>query len=1388
MSLKKIAACLQIALQLLPPSLFSLGAAPVAAEDKVPEPQSAERVVAQTAVQAGSLLESGSGRSVASAITSQATHTATQEIQSWLNQYGTTRINISTEEHFSLQDAELDLLVPLYEQKDALIFTQFGGRRHDDRNIVNAGFGYRAFNFAWMWGVNAFYDRQVSANQHQRLGVGAELGWDYLRLSTNGYYRLSGWKASSAYRDYDERVANGFDVRATGYLPAYPQLGANLVYEQYYGNHVGLFGDDEDDRQKDPYAITVGLSYTPVPLVTLGVNQKTGKGDASDTQFNLALNWAPGVPLSTQLDPDQVGGRRTLLGSRKELVDRNNNIVLDYRKQELIALSLPEKIAGEENARQSVSAKVKSKYGLERIDWQGDSLIRNGGKITPGSDPSQVVITLPAWQSNGSNAYSVTATAWDKHGNASDTARMAVSVNGVDVKALQSSLTSSPARLPADGMSQSTLTLTLKTASGEVATGLEKRLSAGVTLKTTGTSAKAAVAPAVSVFRETNSGVYTATLTSGTTPATLTVQTLIDGSIKLATTSVTEEATTVTAALASLEPSALSALANGVAPVTIVATVVDQTGNALAGEVVNWRADKTTVLLSESKTTTNAKGEASVTLTSNEVVDALVTATLEKGSSLTTPTIKFIADTASAQVKSVSPDKKQVVANNSDSVTYTARVADSSDHPLENVTVNWDVKREDGTSAGGKTSVSDSAGNATLSLSSAKTGVAYVYADVNQKNAMKAEGVTFVADTSTQRVDTVESNKKEAVANGSDSLVYTAKIVDLQGNPIPDVVVNWSADNADVKLAAASTRTDAQGNASLKVTSLKAGTVIITAQTPDSAPVRAESAKFIGDAGTAKLSAVQSDKDRAVANGTDGMAVSATIVDANGNPVEGAQIGWEVTPSTATLADNATTSDASGVARAMLRSTSAGVYTVRATLDGSSMSLANLTFTGDTSTSKVATVTADKTTHIVADSDTALLTATVVDGNQNPVAGVTVNWSSSDTANVTLTSTSAITNAQGQVETRFSSRKAGTVTVTATANGSSQNLGLTVVGNPATAQFADLSVDKKEEVADGTAKISWTASVEDANHNPLTGVDVAWSVDNSSVNLSGVSTKTDGAGQAVVSASTTTAGTATVSATLTGVSVAKSAEPVSFVGDVASARLESLTASADHAVVNTDRITYTAVVKDVNGNLVKNTTVNWTTTLNTLSATSSLTNASGVATVKLSGPDTGTAEVTAEINGSALSDQKVIFIASYHANWNISSSAGSTSRFNTEALFGFPSLGFQATGNTQGPTSLVWEGAGYSTLTVPMVDEKGTSWNVVFRGQRRSDCSTYVFNAAVTCSTWKTTGYTAKLQYLQEDNPTLPSGVYRGDIEFVGKDWHTSWSLDYTVTTTLTQN
>ena len=74
-------------------------------------------------------------------------------------------------------------------------------------------------------------------------------------------------KKSPDVEDYQERPANGWDIRAEGYLPARPQLGASLMYEQYYGDEVGLFGKDK--RQKDPHAITAEVNYTPVPLLTL---------------------------------------------------------------------------------------------------------------------------------------------------------------------------------------------------------------------------------------------------------------------------------------------------------------------------------------------------------------------------------------------------------------------------------------------------------------------------------------------------------------------------------------------------------------------------------------------------------------------------------------------------------------------------------------------------------------------------------------------------------------------------------------------------------------------------------------------------------------------------------------------------------------------------------------------------------------------------------------------------------------------------------------------------------------------------------------------------------------------------------------------------------------
>ncbi|WP_247919286.1 inverse autotransporter beta domain-containing protein, partial [Yersinia pseudotuberculosis] len=136
---------------------------------------------------------------------------------------------------------------------------------------------------------------------------------------------------SKDFDDYLERPAEGFDVRAQGYLPVYPHLGASVVYEQYFGDEVALFG--KDNLQSDPRAVTLGVDYTPFPLATIKVSHKDGQDDQSEAQVDLQLNYQLGAALGKQLDPDNVGAMRSLRGSRYDMVDRNYDIVLEYKEK-----------------------------------------------------------------------------------------------------------------------------------------------------------------------------------------------------------------------------------------------------------------------------------------------------------------------------------------------------------------------------------------------------------------------------------------------------------------------------------------------------------------------------------------------------------------------------------------------------------------------------------------------------------------------------------------------------------------------------------------------------------------------------------------------------------------------------------------------------------------------------------------------------------------------------------------------------------------------------------------------------------------------------------------------------------------------------------------------
>ncbi|EDH5262229.1 invasin, partial [Salmonella enterica] len=149
------------------------------------------------------------------------------------------RGGINLEDGKRFRSAEADVLFPVAMTTSDIMFGQFGIRAHDKssfdgRTFINTGGGYRAQAGEWLWGANTFIDADAKYN-HFRGSFGLELYRENIAFSGNYYFPLTGWKESKVVDLHEERPAHGWDIRAKGYLPAYPQLGMELAYEKYYG-------------------------------------------------------------------------------------------------------------------------------------------------------------------------------------------------------------------------------------------------------------------------------------------------------------------------------------------------------------------------------------------------------------------------------------------------------------------------------------------------------------------------------------------------------------------------------------------------------------------------------------------------------------------------------------------------------------------------------------------------------------------------------------------------------------------------------------------------------------------------------------------------------------------------------------------------------------------------------------------------------------------------------------------------------------------------------------------------------------------------------------------------------------------------------------------------
>ncbi|GCL87908.1 invasin [Escherichia coli] len=646
---------------------LSMGNTTVTADNNV------EKNVASFAANAGTFLSSQpDSDATRNFITGMATAKANQEIQEWLGKYGTARVKLNVDKDFSLKDSSLEMLYPIYDTPTNMLFTQGAIHRTDDRTQSNIGFGWRHFSGNdWMAGVNTFIDHDLSRS-HTRIGVGAEYWRDYLKLSANGYIRASGWKKSPDIEDYQERPANGWDIRAEGYLPAWPQLGASLMYEQYYGDEVGLFGKDK--RQKDPHAISAEVTYTPVPLLTLSAGHKQGKSGENDTRFGLEVNYRIGEPLAKQLDTDSIRERRVLAGSRYDLVERNNNIVLEYRKSEVIRIALPERIEGKGGQTLSLGLVVsKATHGLKNVQWEAPSLLAEGGKIT--GQGSQWQVTLPAYRPGKDNYYAISAVAYDNKGNASKRVQTEVVITGAGMSADRTALTlDGQATLEVDGSTPKvandndafTLTATVKDQYGNLLPGavVVFNLPRGVKPLADGNIM-------VNADKEGKAELKVVSVTAGTYEITASAGNDQPSNAQ----SVTFVADKTTATISSIEVIGNRAVADGKTKQTYKVTVTDANNNLLKDSDVTLTASSENLVLDPKGTAkTNEQGQAVFTGSTTIAATYTLTAKVEQANgqvSTKTAESKFVADDKNA-VLAASPERvDSLVADGKTTATMT---------------------------------------------------------------------------------------------------------------------------------------------------------------------------------------------------------------------------------------------------------------------------------------------------------------------------------------------------------------------------------------------------------------------------------------------------------------------------------------------------------------------------------------------------------------------------------------------------------------------------------------------------------------------------------------------------------------------------------------------
>ena len=694
-----------------------------------------------------------------------ATDAASNSAEEWLNKFGTARISLNVDRDGTWDNSSFDFLKVLADSERLLTYTQFGLRVPNSRVTGNFGLGVRSYYVnSWMLGGNIFFDRDFTG-KNNRIGIGGEAWSDYIKLATNVYFGTTKWHSSRDFNSYEEKPANGFDIRVDSFLPFYPKIGTKFVFEQYYGDEVALF--NKENLQKDPYSVTMGLNYTPVPLLTVGIDYRLGQKTTEEVKFNLGFNYTFGESWKAQTSPSQVAVKRSLAGARYDLVDRNNEIILKYRKKE------------------------------DKLTVSDINLI-----VTKNNSPA-----------DGLAINIVTLQALSSEGRVVPNAPIVWSASGSAILAQKTSVTDSNGNISIQLTNKSAEKVLVKASSGQASRTIEVIFSQSVAdLNLVLTKDKSQADGS-----EKNSGLVTVLDANGKAMSDVELQWQVDNGASLITKSVvTDEKGQGSASFSSPKPGMVklsvsagdkkesvdssfsdlslnsvkvnvttnSVAADGKTPVVVKAVVKDTAGRPVADAVVTWTLSGS-AKSSDGKLsgTTDAKGEVTLSLTDTVAEAVTVTAAAggKSGSAVATFTVAPVGSVAlNFATDSTVPADGQTKAK------LKAKVKDTAGRPVADAVVTWTLSGSAKSSDGKLSGTTDAKGEVTLSL----TDMTVQTVDVTATVSGKSDTVTVkFRKTKAVKLEIISSTGKGSAANRLG--ILTAKATDINGNPVQGVSVSW---------------------------------------------------------------------------------------------------------------------------------------------------------------------------------------------------------------------------------------------------------------------------------------------------------------------------------------------------------------------------------------------------------------------------------------------------------------------------------------------------------------------------------------------------------------------------------------------------------------------